>query len=130
MDRNVPYSNRSSAGIDILRSIIGGTLIGIAAFFLKLGLDSSTLSPDVSIILLILNPLIILTAILSLSGFFIIQKAMHKGHVSVVAPVSSGLGIIVPILLAYVFLGEIIVFEKGFGIVLIVIGISILGRKE
>lgn len=130
MDSNDYGDSRGSAGFDILIAISGGVLLGLASYFLKIGLNASALLPDLSIVLLVLNPVIILAAILSLSGFFLIQRAMHKGHLSIVVPVSAGLGIVVPIVLAYLFLGEFVVFEKGLGIVLIILGISILGKRE
>jgi len=130
MDSSVNDSCRNITGIGLLNSIVGGLLMGISAYALKTGLASSFLALDASIILLILNPLILLAAILALAGFFLLQMAMHKCPISVVTPVSSGLGMVLPIIIAYFLLGEVVVFGKGVGIVLILIGIAVLGRKE
>jgi uncharacterized membrane protein len=74
--------------------------------------------------------LVLLAAALVLSGFLLLQKALHRGHVAMVIPIQSGLGIAIPIILGAVFLNEAPGFIKEIGIVFILLGVVILGRKQ
>ena len=78
----------------------------------------------------LLNINVWLAGILGLGGFLFMQKALHHGHVSVVTPVIGGISIALPVVMAFLFLGETVSAMKWLGIALIVGGVIGLGKQE
>ena len=105
---------RSGTGFNIL----SGILLGFGAFLLKIGFSGA------SILTSLFSPLTILASVLLVAGFLLLQKALHGGHVSVAAPVSMGLGVAIPVVLSFLFMGDYISLLKWFGIIIILAGIA------
>ena len=118
---------RYFSSVVILEMLIGGVLIGLAGFFLKAGVAELSLNMA-AIGGIVLNPVLWLAAIMGLAGFVLMQKSLHGEKVAIVAPMIGGISIILPVVLAWVFLAEIISPFKWAGIVLILIGVAGLGK--
>ena len=99
---------------------IAGILIGLGAFGLKFGVAEISLTPTFLLDVLS-NPLIWVVGIISLVGFLLMQKSLHGEKVAIVAPMIGGISIILPGVLAWLFLGDVISTIKWAGIVLILI---------
>ncbi len=113
---------RDSSGFNILIAVFAGILIGLAGFLVKIALGSIVL--DTSFIFSILQqPLAYLAGLFGLAGFLLFQKALHRGKVSLITPIVTGMGIAVPVVLAFLFLSEIVSTLKIAGIVLILVGV-------
>ena len=107
-----------------IASVFAGLLLGLGAFFLKL-----VMNEGISINI-IYSPYAWITAILAISGFLLMQRALQS-YVSVVIPMITGVVILVSVLLAFVFLAEAISSMKWFGIILILIGVfGLAGKAE
>jgi drug/metabolite transporter (DMT)-like permease len=102
-------------------AVLAGLLLGVGAFFLKLVMNEG-ISMNI-----IYSPYAWITAVLAVSGFLLMQKALQN-YVSVVIPMITGVVILVSVLLAYVFLAEAIAAIKWLGIALILIGVFGLSR--
>lgn len=107
--------------------VLAGALIGLAGFLLKAGV--ADLSLGLSAILgILLNPILWVAGVVAIAGFLLMQKALHMERVAIVSPMVGGVSIVLPVLLAWVFLGEIVSDLKWIGIVLILIGVAGLGK--
>ena len=113
---------RGSSSINILIAVLAGILIGLAGFLVKLALGGIVLDSNF-IFSILLKPLAYLSGILGLAGFLLFQKALHRGKVSLITPIVTGMSIAVPVVLAFLFLSEIISTLKIIGIVLILVGV-------
>ncbi|MBI4895493.1 MAG: hypothetical protein HY831_03295 [Candidatus Aenigmarchaeota archaeon] len=100
---------------------ISGVLLGFSMFFVKIAISSGLFG-----IGFFINPLTWLAAGLGLAGFLIMQKSFHDGYVSVSISLIAGISIIIPVVLANMFLGEVVGMD-WLGIVLILLGVLILG---
>ena len=107
--------------------LAGGVLIGLAGFLLKAGVLELSLGLS-AILGIILNPLLWLAGIMGLAGFLLMQKSLHGEKVAIVAPMIGGISIILPVVLAWLFLAETVSGLKWAGIVLILIGVAGLGK--
>ncbi|MBI5060961.1 MAG: hypothetical protein HZB67_01465 [Candidatus Aenigmarchaeota archaeon] len=119
--------SRNYNNLSILIAVLGGLLMGIGAFLLKMELSGFALE-IITIPLLLLNPIIVVAAALSITGFVMAQRAMHAGHLSIISSIVVGMGIMVPITLAYSFMSEPVAFMKILGIVLVIVGVLFLSR--
>ena len=97
---------------------ISGVLLGFSMFFVKITIFSG--------VGFFINPLTWLAAFLGLAGFLIMQKSFHDGYVSISISLIAGISIIIPVVLANLFLGEVVGMD-WLGIVLILLGVLILG---
>lgn len=100
---------------------ISGALLGFAMFFVKISIATGSLG-----IMFFINPLTWLAAILGLIGFLIMQKSLHDGYVSISISLIAGISIIIPVILANMFLGEVVGLD-WIGIAGILAGVLILG---
>jgi len=114
--------SRDSSSVNILIAVLAGILIGLAGFLVKLALGSVVLDSNF-IFSVLKQPLAYLAGILGLVGFFLFQKALYRGKVSLITPIVTGMGIVVPVILAVLFLQEIVSTLKIVGIVLILVGV-------
>jgi len=103
--------------------VIAGILIGVAGYLIKLVMSSISLNATF-LVSILLQPLSYVAGVLGLVGFLIFQKSLYKGKVSVVTPIMSGIGILLPVALAIIFLGEPSPLIKLVGIVLILMGVA------
>lgn len=116
-------SGRNSFGLGILMPIVAGVLIGVAGFLVKLVMSKISLNAGF-ILGVLFNPISYLAGLLGIIGFVIFQKSLYKGKVSTITPVMNGLAILVPVVLAVLFLAETVSTIKIAGIVLIVVGVA------
>lgn len=122
-----PFGRNRHSFCVLTQAVAAGFLIGLAVFLIKVPMSSVAL--DAGFILsLLVQPVTYLAGFVAIAGFLILQKSLHMGKVSVVAPITAGLGIVVPIVLAVLFLSEIVSIFKMAGIVLILVGIA--GLRE
>ncbi len=116
-------SDRHSSSLGILMPILAGMLIGIAGFLVKMVMSKVSLNSGF-ISGVLYNPITYLAGVLGIVGFVIFQKSLYKGKISTITPVMNGLAILVPIVLAVLFLEESLSTIKIVGVALIVIGIA------
>jgi|SRR3989338_1989800 len=120
----VPHtdSDRNISSFSILVMVAAGLALGVFSFLLKIALDGLIL--DASFLpILLTRPLVYIAAIIGLVGFFLFQKALHRGKISIVTPTITGLSMVIPVLLAFVFLADFLSILKIAGIILILFGI-------
>ena len=120
-------SRRYFSSVVILEMLAGGVLIGLAGFVLKAGVSDLSLGTS-AILGIILNPILWVAGIMGLIGFVLMQKSLHGEKVAIVAPMIGGVSIILPVLLAWLFLADAISGLKWAGIILILIGVLGLGK--
>lgn len=107
--------------------LAAGILMGLAAFGLKFGVAEFSLTPTFLLDVLS-SPIIWAFGIISIIGFLLMQKSLHGERVAIVAPMIGGISIALPVLLAWLFLAELISPLKWAGIVLILVGVAGLGK--
>jgi len=100
---------------------ISGVLLGFSMFFVKIAISEGSIGFGFFI-----NPLTWLAAFLGLIGFLMMQKSFHDGYVSISISLIAGISIIIPVVLANMFLGEVVGMD-WLGILLILLGVLILG---
>jgi drug/metabolite transporter (DMT)-like permease len=129
MDFNIIHFGRHNSGFSVLGyASLSGILIGLASFILKVVLV--TINLDIFLILnLIINPVIWLAAALGIAGFILFQKSIHRGKISVAAPILVGFTIVTSVILAVIFLQETIFAVKIAGIIIILVGILFLAKE-
>ncbi len=115
-------NTRHSSGLIILIAIAAGLLIGLASFVIKIVVSKLSLSSGF-ISGVAYNPISYIAALLGLIGFVLFQKSLQLGKVTMITPIMNGVSIIVPVLLAVLFLSEALPTLKLAGILLIVVGI-------
>ncbi|MCK5023678.1 MAG: hypothetical protein KAS04_05880 [Candidatus Aenigmarchaeota archaeon] len=131
MDGNIFSNIRNSTRLSILRdfeAVLGGVFIGLASFLMRAVLGGIPMD-IMSLILMAFNPVAWLILVFGATGFFLFQKALHGGEVSVVMPIMMGFDIIIPILMAVFFLGETIGPIKDIGLILVIVGVFLLAKK-
>jgi len=101
---------------NIITALLAGLLLGLAAFFLKIVM-SGEISREI-----IYSPVAWFTLLLAASGFLMMQSAL-QGYVSKIIPIITGNSILVSVVLASIFLGELISILKWIGILLVLIGV-------
>ncbi len=111
--------NSSQKQKTIMYSILSGTSLGLAAFFIKIAVSGAGLQSIIS------NPFTWIAAILGIIGFILLQKSLYSGFISEAVPIMAGISILLPIILASMFLGEILE-GKYIAIFLIAIGVFVL----
>ena len=111
----------------LIVALVSGILYGLMAYFLKISLEGFGLSAA-GMLIFLSNPYTWLTGLIALSGFLLMQKALYEGHVTLVTPIIGGVSIIIPVVLAFLFLGEVISQIKWIGLILILIGTAGLGK--
>ncbi|MFH0836555.1 MAG: hypothetical protein V1870_00330 [Candidatus Aenigmatarchaeota archaeon] len=105
-----------------LFGILSGTLLGIAAFLIKIAVSTGVLNIEFFI-----NPITWIALILAIVGFLLMQKAFYYSSISTVISTIAGLSIIIPIILAHFFLSETI---NPIGIILILLGVIMIGLSK
>ena len=120
-------SRRYFSSVVILEMLLAGVLMGLAAFGLKFGVLDISLSSRF-LLEVLSNPLIWAVGVISIIGFVLMQKSLHGEKVAIVTPMIGGISIILPVLLALGFLGETVSALKWAGIILILIGVTGLGK--
>lgn len=119
MDMRFRFGHRHRIGFIVL-ALLSGFLLGLGAFFLKISMSYLSLSSMLSILLV---PELWVSGILLITGFYFLQMALHSGFISIVMPVSIGTSIIIPAVLAFLFLNESISILKWAGIIFILFGV-------
>ncbi len=104
-------------------AVLSGTILGAVAFLVKLFMVSAPLDSGF-FIFLISNPLAWMAGVGGIAGFLLFQLALSRGKVTIVAPLVAGLGMIVPVIMAFAILQEPVSTAKWIGIVLIAMGVG------
>lgn len=116
-------NRRHIPGFNILMPVLAGVLVGFAGFVVKAVVSEISLTPTF-LFHVLQNPLSYLAGFLGLAGFLIFQKSLYRGKVTTITPIMNGLSILVPVVLAGLFLAESLPATKIVGIALIVAGIA------
>ena len=107
--------------------LAAGFMMGLAAYALKVVL--AYIPMDAYFVLSVLStPEMWMIGMLSILAFLLMQRALHGAHVSIVSPMIGGIAIILPVLMAYFWLGEAVSLMKWAGIILVLIGTAGLGK--
>lgn len=116
-----------NTGGPVLEMLAAGFMMGLAAYGLKAVLQG--IQMDAYFVLSVVSsPYMWLIAAISILAFLLMQKALHGSHVSIVSPMMGGIAIVLPVLMAYFWLGESISAIKWVGIALVLVGTAGLGR--
>ncbi len=111
-----------SSGLVILIAVVAGVLIGLASFAMKTVVSELPLSSGF-VSAVAYNPISYVAGLLGLIGFVLFQKSLQLGKVTMITPIMNGVSIVIPVLLAVLFLSEALPPLKLAGITLIVMGI-------
>ncbi|MBN2042461.1 MAG: hypothetical protein JW754_01500 [Candidatus Aenigmarchaeota archaeon] len=103
-------------------------MVGFASFLIKTVLTGFTFSIP-SVLGLIINFTTWISIVIGGIGFLFFQKALHSRDVSIETPIMAGFGIIVPVVMAILFLGESIALVKAAGISIVLLGVFLLAKK-
>ncbi len=131
MDRDIFGFMRHRPSLNLVNGfegMIGGAMVGFASFLIKTVLIGFTFSIP-SILGLVINLTTWIAVVIGGMGFLFFQKALHSRDVSIETPIMAGFGIIVPVVMAILFLGESIDLSKAIGIVIVLAGVFLLAKK-
>jgi multidrug transporter EmrE-like cation transporter len=107
--------------------LAAGFMMGLAAYGLKAGLAGKAVD-SYFILSVLTDPFMWMVGILSILAFLLMQRALHGSHVSIVSPMIGGIAIVLPVLMAYFWLGEAVSIIKWAGILLVLLGTAGLGK--
>jgi len=108
----------------ILVSIASGIIFGIGTLFVKLAISQPGFWA------IITYPISWLALLFAITGFVLMQKAMHEEYVSIVVPMVTGLVTLISVVLAFIFLQEVITLSRWAGVLLILVGAFIIGMVK
>ena len=116
-------------GLGVSCALLSGVFGGLAPTLQKLGLPAS-FSPGTASgwAAALSNPVFLLGAILGVISVPILIVAFSYGKASVLFPVGGGTGYIATLISAALLLGESITYLKLAGVVVIILGVSLLSR--
>lgn len=101
--------------------------MGIVAYLLKAGVMQMEMN-QYFLLSVMASPFMWFLAVLSIAAFLIMQKALHGSHVSIVSPMVGGISIVLPVIMAWLWLGESVSPLKWAGIILVLVGTVGLGK--
>ena len=107
--------------------LAAGFMMGLAAYAMKVVLAYVPMD-SYFILSVITTPEMWLIGIMSILAFLLMQRSLHGAHVSIVSPMIGGIAIILPVLMAYFWLGESVSAIKWAGIILVLVGTAGLGK--
>ena len=119
--------SRDNSGSPILEMLAAGFMMGLAAYAMKVVLGYIAMD-SYFILSVITTPEMWMIGIMSALAFLLMQRALHGTHVSVVSPMIGGIAIILPVLMAFFWLGEAVSIIKWVGIILVLLGTAGLGK--
>lgn len=122
MDVVMSGNNRDNPRLPIVIAVAAGLLIGLASFMIKTVVSGLVIGRPF-FITVFTNPLSYISGLIGLLGFILFQKSLKIGRVTMITPIMNGVSIIIPVLLAVVFLSEALPPLKLAGIFLIIAGI-------
>lgn len=109
--------------------IMSGILTGISGLFARVsmmgtGWDVSSIQSVIS------NPNLLLACLFGMGGFTYLQLALHKDDISFVEPAVSSIAIITPIVLAVIFLDELVPLIRWIGVGMLLLGVIGIEKGE
>ncbi len=107
--------------------LAAGFMMGLAAYAMKVVLGYIAMD-SYFILSVITTPEMWMIGIMSALAFLLMQRALHGAHVSIVSPMIGGIAIILPVLMAFFWLGEVVSIIKWVGIILVLLGTAGLGK--
>ena len=113
---NTAHRDRHS-GNHIVEAVGSGFLLALTPVFIKL--SSSFFSLEMA-----------LAGLFSLSGFLLMQKALHAGGISVVVPLVTAANILAAFAFGIAFFYENVTYIKWFGAAAIILGAFDLARTD
>lgn len=102
--------------------ILSGTFTGISGLFARAAILESG-EGMMFLTALLTHPMFWLSSLCGLLGFSYMQIALHKKDLSFVQPAVSSIAIVTPVILAVIFLNEIVPVLRWIGVGLLLLGI-------
>ncbi|OQW88794.1 MAG: hypothetical protein BWK72_07530 [Rhodoferax ferrireducens] len=123
-------ANRRSRQPEVLLALVVGLCFGAGSILTK-ALTVASAGPGQSIMTwaVLLNPLLLAVVLANVAGLALLQAAFQRGRASVVVPLQLAMANAITVLAGVVVFAEHITLLRGFGIVLIVVGTTLLQFK-
>lgn len=121
------FDTRGNILSGVLGIFLAGIIFGIGSVFVKL----TMIQPDLWAIAT--YPVAWLALLFGVTGFVLMQKAIHDEYVSIVVPLVTGLVTLISVILAFVFLNEAVTLTRWAGVILILAGafmIAVVKKDE
>lgn len=123
-------ANRRSSQPEILLALVVGLCFGAGSILTK-ALTVASAGPEQSILTwaVLLNPLLLAVVLANVAGLVLLQAAFQRGRAAVVVPLQLAMANAITVLAGVVVFAEHITLLRGAGIVLIVVGTTLLQFK-
>ena len=123
-------SNRRSRQPEVLLALVVGLCFGAGSILTK-ALTVASAGPEQSILTwsVLLNPLLLAVVLANVAGLVLLQAAFQRGRAAVVVPLQLAMANAITVLAGVVVFAEHITLLRGAGIVLIVVGTTLLQFK-
>jgi len=123
-------ANRRSRQPEVLLALVVGLCFGAGSILTK-ALTVASAGPGQSVMTwaVLLNPLLLAVVLANVAGLVLLQAAFQRGRAAVVVPLQLAMANAVTVLAGVVVFAEHITLLRGAGIVLIVVGTTLLQFK-
>jgi uncharacterized membrane protein len=123
-------ANRRAQRPEVLLAVVVGLCFGAGSVLTK-ALTAESTGPGQSVMTwgVVLNPLLMAVVLANLAGLVLLQAAFQRGRAAVVVPLQLALANCVTVLGGVLVFAEHITLLRGLGIVLIVVGTTLLQFK-
>jgi uncharacterized membrane protein len=123
-------ANRQSKQPEVLLALVVGLCFGAGSILTKaLTVDSAGPGESVMTWAVLLNPLLLAVVVANVAGLVLLQAAFQRGRAAVVVPLQLAMANAITVLAGVVVFAEHITLVRGSGIVLIVLGTTLLQLK-
>lgn len=123
---NLRNNNRRGIG-NIVIAIIAGAMFSIGPFIAKKGLPGAFSFG--SVIAMMTSPYVWAGVAIGIAAFVLMQKSMFGEHVSLIVSITTGISIIIAVLLGWLS-GEKISALRMIGLIVIIIGLAFLVNNK
>jgi uncharacterized membrane protein len=122
--------NRRSHQPEVLLALVVGLCFGAGSILTK-ALTVASAGPGQSILTwaVLLNPLLLAVVLANVAGLVLLQAAFQRGRAAVIVPLQLAMANAITVLAGVVVFAEHITLLRGAGIVLIVVGTTLLQFK-
>jgi len=122
--------NRRSHQPEVLLALVVGLCFGAGSILTK-ALTVASTGPEQSILTwaVLLNPLLLAVVLANVAGLVLLQAAFQRGRAAVIVPLQLAMANAITVLAGVVVFAEHITLLRGAGIVLIVVGTTLLQFK-
>jgi drug/metabolite transporter (DMT)-like permease len=115
---------------EVMLAVVVGLCFGAGSVLTKaLTVVSTAPGQSVMTLSLLLNPLLIAVVLANVAGLVLLQAAFQRGRAAVIVPLQLALANAVTVLAGVVVFAEHITLLRGSGILLIVVGTTLLQLK-